>query len=34
MYGLIFATILCGLFFYRIWFSALPKNEDWVSLDQ
>jgi len=26
MYGLIFATIMCGLFFYRIWFSAISEK--------
>jgi hypothetical protein len=26
MYGLIFATILCGLFFYRIWYSTIPDK--------
>jgi hypothetical protein len=26
MYGLIFASIMCGLFFYRIWFSTKSKK--------
>jgi hypothetical protein len=25
-YGLIFATIMCGLFFYRLWFSTISKK--------
>jgi hypothetical protein len=27
MYGLIFATILCGLFFYRIWFFIISDKK-------
>jgi hypothetical protein len=30
MYGLILATILCGLFFYRLWCSALSKKRQLV----
>jgi len=30
MFGLIFATILCGLFFYRIYFSSLSKKRQLV----
>lgn len=26
MYGLLFATIICGFFFYRIWFSGSEKR--------
>ena len=30
MYALIFATIMCGLFFYRIWFSEISEKRKLV----